>query len=88
MFLVGKSIAEFFVTRKYRGSGVGGAVARTLFEQFPGDWEVAQDRMNAPAQRFWRSVIAAYTGGRFSETMVDSADWLGPVLSFRSGESR
>jgi len=78
-----KSIAEFFIMRKCRGAGVGRAVAGMLFERFPGHWEVAQDGMNKPAQRFWTAVIGAYTGGRFSREFVDSANWYGTVLSFR-----
>jgi predicted acetyltransferase len=79
-----KSIAEFFIMRKHRGAGVGRAAAVLLFERFPGDWEVAQDEMNEPAQRFWAAVIGAYTGGRFERTFVNSARWYGPVLSFRA----
>jgi predicted acetyltransferase len=81
-----KSIAEFFVLRKYRVAGVGRAAAAMLFERFPGHWEVAQDEMNKPAQRFWTAVIGAYTGGRYSREFVQSARWCGPVLSFRAGD--
>lgn len=66
-FELGKhSVAEFFVMRPYRRQGVGQRAAAHLFDMFPGEWHVAQDEANTPAQRFWRSVIAAYTGGTIS----------------------
>jgi predicted acetyltransferase len=76
---------EFFVLRKYRRRGVGEHVARTLFDRFPGRWEVAELRQNAPAQAFWRRVIGRYTGGRFREVELDDARWRGPVQNFESG---
>jgi len=38
----GKAIAEFFVLRKYRHSGVGQQAATFVFGQYPGKWQVAQ----------------------------------------------
>jgi predicted acetyltransferase len=61
------SMADFFILRKYRGQGVGEAVARHLFDQFPGQWSVAQMDRNVAAQRFWRAIIDRYTGGAFEE---------------------
>jgi len=64
-------MAEFFVMRKYRRHGVGRIVATTVFDRFPGIWHVSQLQENVPAQRFWRSVIAGYTGGEFTGTVTD-----------------
>lgn len=64
-------VSEFFVVRKYRRQGVGEAVARRLFDMFPGQWVVAQADRNLPAQRFWRTVIERYTGGAFTERHDD-----------------
>ncbi len=61
------SMSEFFILRKYRRQGVGEAVARQLFDQFPGQWSVAQMDRNVAAQRFWRAIIDRYTGGAFAE---------------------
>jgi predicted acetyltransferase len=33
---------EFFIMRKYRRRGVGEHVARTLFDRYPGRWEVSE----------------------------------------------
>src|SRR5512138_650387 len=55
-----RSIAEFFILRKYRHQGVGKVVAHLIFDKFPGQWSVAQVENNHPAQAFWRKVIAEY----------------------------
>ena len=75
-------VAEFFVLRKYRRRGVGAALARQLFELFPGRWEVRQLLANEAATRFWRSVIADYTRGHFEEITSDTERWRGPVQRF------
>lgn len=76
------AIADFFVLRRYRCLGVGEHVARELFDRFSGRWEVCQFAGNLGAQRFWRKVIARYTGGRFKEEQRDDDRWRGPVQTF------
>ncbi|MDR6225445.1 GNAT family N-acetyltransferase [Desmospora profundinema] len=61
------SIAEFFIMKKYRHSGLGRNVAHTMFDLHKGKWEVFQIERNIPAQHFWRKVIAEYTKGLFTE---------------------
>ena len=61
------SVAEFFVLRKYRRSGVGRQAARDIFTRFPGRWRVSQLENNLPAQAFWRKIIHEYTRGQFRE---------------------
>ena len=75
------SIAEFFILRRHRRSGVGREAAFLLFDQFPGSWHVAQDRHNVPAQRFWRRVIAEYSENSFEETLSESQP-VGPQQTF------
>lgn len=77
------SIAEFFVARKHRRSGVGKSAAFMLFDRFQGEWHVAQEEGNLPAQRFWRSIIAEYSGGRYEQTTHPSQP-KGPKQIFRS----
>ncbi len=60
-------LAEFFVLRRYRRRGLGETMARAIFDRYPGGWHVLQIPENVPAQRFWRRVIGAYTGGRYEE---------------------
>lgn len=75
-------VAEFFISRKHRGRGVGGSVARALFGRFGGRWEVRQTERNSGALAFWRKVIGRYTAGRFEESFHDDARWRGPVQTF------
>jgi predicted acetyltransferase len=60
-------MGEFFILRKYRRSGVGGFVARTLFDRFAGAWEVRELPSNTAAQTFWRRIIAEYRHDAFTE---------------------
>lgn len=77
-------MAEFFVMRPHQGQGVGRAAAVTLFDRFPGRWEVGQHTGNPAGTTFWRRVIATYTGGQYSETFQDNGEHHGPVQHFRS----
>jgi predicted acetyltransferase len=77
-------VEEFFVMRKYRRRGVGEHVARTLFDRFPGRWEVSTTHQNTAAQAFWRRVIGRYTNDAYREVAVDSDRWRGPVWTFGS----
>lgn len=62
-------MAEFFVLRPYRHSGVGTWAAYELFQRYPGRWKVTQMSNNRPAQSFWRKVIGDYTDGAFREKL-------------------
>ena len=59
-----KSIAEFFVMRKYRRKGVGRIAATRSFDRFPGRWEVLQRGENAPSYVFWNSPTLPSPTGR------------------------
>ena len=50
-------MAEFFVLRKYRRSGVGIDAARAVFARFPGAWQTRQQFANPAATAFWRRAI-------------------------------
>jgi predicted acetyltransferase len=67
-------LGAFFVARAYRRRGLGAAAARSVFDHFPGRWQVLQIRANLPAQRFWRRVIGDYTGGRYRERWVSQRE--------------
>jgi predicted acetyltransferase len=60
-------IYEFHVMRAYRGAGYGAAMATAVFDHFPGRWLIEEIGSNLSAQRFWRRVIADYTGGDYVE---------------------
>ena len=75
---------QFFIMRKFRRRGLGGAAAMGLFDRFRGRWEVRQVVQNLPAQAFWRKVIGRYTGGKYRELPepVQVEDWLDVVQLF------
>ena len=50
-------MAEFFVMRKYRRSGIGIEAARAVFARFPGAWQVRQMTSNPSSTIFWRRAI-------------------------------
>jgi predicted acetyltransferase len=79
------SMAEFFVARKYRRSGVGLAAACKIIRTRPGQWEIAVIRRNTPAHPFWRKVAAAVAVGPIED--IDKADdrWDGLILRLRVG---
>jgi predicted acetyltransferase len=61
------SIAEFFILKKYRRTGLGKTVAFKMFDLHKGNWEVSQIEKNKPAQAFWRKIIHEYCVGQFFE---------------------
>ena len=77
-----RDVAEFFVTRKYRGRGVGNTAAQALFQRFGGRWEVRQTAQNTGALAFWRKVITRYTDGRFTESFHNEDRWRGSMQTF------
>jgi predicted acetyltransferase len=75
---------QFFVLKKHRRSGVGRAVARRVFAELPGKWEVGQMANNLPAQAFWRRVVDECANGAFTEHTLTSGWWQGIVQCFTS----
>lgn len=61
------SIAEFFIMKKYRRSGLGRQAAIHTFDSFQGNWEVCQLENNKSAQAFWIDVIGQYTKNSYTE---------------------
>lgn len=61
-------VAEFFVLRGYRRSGVGRQAAMALWDGMPGHWVVRVSEANRPGLRFWTEVIRSYTSGDFVES--------------------
>jgi predicted acetyltransferase len=75
-------VAEFFVVRKHRRSGVGIEAARKLIAARPGQWEIAVVRANVGALGFWRRVAAAVSP-KVDELNLDDARWDGAILRFK-----
>ena len=77
-----RNIAEFFIVRKHRRSGVGSTAARMIFSRYPGHWETAVARANLGALAFWHAAIQPMAE-EVELVDVESALWNGPVLRFR-----
>lgn len=75
---------QFFVLRKLRRGGLGRHLARHVFDQHPGLWEVGQMPGNLDAQAFWRRVIDERTKGEYAEVEVRDGWWQGVVQQFES----
>lgn len=81
-----KSVAEFFILRKYRRIGVGSRAARLLFGRWRGRWEVPVASYNKPALSFWRKTIPAVIDTTVEEYAGDGKRWVGTVLCFDNRE--
>ncbi|MET0386300.1 MAG: hypothetical protein ABW321_10100 [Polyangiales bacterium] len=60
-------VAEFFVLRRLRRSGVGQAAIRQLWDERPGHWVVRVSEGNQGGRAFWAKAVADYSAGVFTE---------------------
>lgn len=77
-------VAEFFVLRRYRRSGVGRRAALLLWNILPGRWTVRVSEGNADGLRFWPGVIAEFTNGAATESKRPGNPNAWRVFSFES----
>jgi predicted acetyltransferase len=77
-------VAEFFVLRGYRRSGVGRSAAFLLWDQLPGRWIVRVSLGNRGALPFWAAVVAEYSGGAATEVERPGTPTAWWVFSFDS----
>ena len=78
-------LAEFFVLRSHRRSGVGWDAANQVFAALPGQWEVAVRASNVPALNFWRTALRDDAIRGLTEITGDGARWDGIIFRFESG---
>ena len=71
-------LAEFFVLRAHRRSGLGRRAACLLWNQLPGHWVVRCSEANPGALTFWSDVVAEFTHGG-----VRILTWSGRTSQFR-----
>ena len=77
-------VAEFFVLRRYRRSGVGRRAAFLLWSTHRGRWTVRVAEGNVAALHFWGDAISQYTRGAFEQSRrSDSVEW--QVFTFNTG---
>ncbi len=66
------NLAEFFVLRSYRRSGIGLRAAAAAFASHRGRWELQHAEGNAPAAAFWERVVSDAARGEIDrETLPD-----------------
>ncbi len=80
----GHTCNALFVLRHVRRQGIGAAAAHTLFESFPGAWEISSHAANTPGCTFWRATVDRFTHGRYNEVWLQTTAWRGHVQSFSS----
>jgi predicted acetyltransferase len=77
-------VAEFFILRRHRRSGVGRQAARLLWDRIPGQWVVRVSEANRAGIPFWEDVIRTYTSGAFSDRHRPGTPHGWRVFSFKS----
>ena len=81
----GVSMAEFYIDKDYQEIGNGRKLACCIFSRFPGRWEVAINKNNSSAQRFWHKVVRGFCGDNYNEVRCGGYDGIG--ILFNSAES-
>jgi len=77
-------VAEFFILRRYRRSGVGRLAAFLLWNRLPGRWIVRVSEANRGAMPFWAGVVAEYTKGALTECTREGSPAPWRVFSFEA----
>ncbi len=77
-------VAEFFVLRGLRRSGVGRRAAFLLWDRLPGSWIVRVSEGNAAGLAFWPALVAAYTAGAFVPSVRPGSPHPWRVFAFAS----
>jgi predicted acetyltransferase len=77
-------VAEFFVIRRHRRSGVGRRAAMLLWNRLPGNWIVRASEGVPGAVRFWGGVVAEFTSGAAAEFERPGSPYGWQVFSFVS----
>jgi predicted acetyltransferase len=77
-------VAEFFIARRYRRSGLGRKAVALLWNQFSGRWVVRVSEGNPNAYHFWTRVIAEYSSGAFTESSRAGTPYGWRVFTFNS----
>ena len=77
-------VAEFFVLRRHRRSGVGRRAAFLLFDRIPGDWVVRVAERNRRGLPFWCAIIPDYTRGQVASETLTGADQAWTVFKFHT----
>jgi predicted acetyltransferase len=77
-------MGQFFVLRKFRGSGLGRLAFFESLNQHKGKWQVRILPENKPAYQFWKTCIKDGSDGVFDETTKDYKNLKMTFFSFLS----
>jgi predicted acetyltransferase len=77
-------VAEFFVLRAFRRSGVGRQAAFMLWDAVRGQWVVRVVETNEPGVSFWSETVRSYTSGMFAERVMPAVPTAWRVFTFAS----
>lgn len=66
---------EFYIIPARRKNKLGERLATTIFNMYPGDWQVRQIAGADLAKAFWRKIIKTFTQGNYVESEVNDPDW-------------
>jgi len=75
-------VAEFFVLRSERRSGVGARAAALLWDRLPGRWIVRVAEANRAGLPFWTRAVRDYAGDSASETVREGQPHRWRVFAF------
>jgi predicted acetyltransferase len=64
-------MAEFFVLRGFRRSGIGTRIAMDVWGKFPGRWEIRVMGRNEAAVQFWRQAVSLFAGDSASTSQFE-----------------
>ena len=76
----GNAVAEFYISQGHQDKGYGGELAKHVFNQQPGPWEVCVTSGNIDGYEFWNKIIASYTGEKYQ--INDHASYDGKGFTF------
>lgn len=81
-------VAEFFVLRRLRRTGVGRDAIMQLWDERPGHWVVRVSEGNPGGLAFWSSVVREYAADHFTEQQLPGRNfpWRVYALSSRAAQ--
>jgi predicted acetyltransferase len=77
-------MADFFLVRGLRGKGIGYSVAKSIWQQFVGPWEVRVITTNVLAQQFWAKAISRFLGKAIEPELVTKGEETRYLFLFES----
>jgi len=77
-------MTEFFIARRYRRLGLGIKAATTIWQRFPGRWEVRVIDRNRKAIRFWARATSDFLGVTIDPVSFDKDGERWHLFSFES----